>query len=251
MSNDRPRTDSLRERTPNANAVERMPPARWPARTSLEGRWCRLDPVDPDRHAAMLYEGSHGGSHGTPAVEELWTYMPYGPFASAAAFRAWLGDSASGADPLFYTIVDRESGRFVGMASYLNIHPKNGSIEIGHIWFSPAVQRTRLTTESLYLMMRHAMEDLGNRRLEWKCNALNEPSRAAARRLGFRYEGIFYNHLVVKGRNRDTAWYSILDDEWASVRAMFEHWLAPDNFDSKGQQRRALSALAAARAATH
>ncbi|MDZ4735491.1 MAG: GNAT family protein [Rhodospirillaceae bacterium] len=239
--------DRLRERVLNANAVERMPPSRWPTRAALEGASCVLEPVDPDRHAAMLYEGSHG----SPAIDALWTYMPYGPFANAGAFRVWLGDCASGADPLFYTIVDRASGRFVGMASYLNIYPKNGSIEIGHIWFSPSVQRTRLTTESLYLMMRHAMDDLGYRRLEWKCNALNEPSRAAARRLGFRYEGIFYNHLVVKGRNRDTAWYSILDDEWPQVRATFERWLAPQNFDSRGQQIHALSALAAARSATH
>jgi RimJ/RimL family protein N-acetyltransferase len=244
---DRIRADRLRERAPNADAVERMPPSRWPARTSLDGRWCRLDPVDPDKHAAMLYEGSHG----TPEIDALWTYMPYGPFASFGAFRAWLGDCAAGADPLFYTIVDRANGRFVGMASYLNIHPKNGSIEIGHIWFSPAVQRTRLTTEALYLMMRQAMDDLGYRRLEWKCNALNEPSRTAARRLGFRYEGIFYNHLVVKGRNRDTAWYSILDDEWPAVRATFEQWLAPENFDDGGRQKHALSALAAARSAMH
>jgi RimJ/RimL family protein N-acetyltransferase len=242
-----PSVDRLRERAPNGKAVDRMPPSRWPARMPLDGKWARLEPVDPDRHATMLHEGSHGA----PKVDELWAYMPYGPFASFGAFRAWLGDCAAGSDPLFYTIVDRDSGRFVGMASYLNIHPKNGSIEIGHIWFSPAVQRTRLTTEALYLMMRHAMDDLGYRRLEWKCNALNEPSRAAARRLGFHYEGIFYNHLVVKGRNRDTAWYSILDDEWASVRAMFEGWLAPDNFDDGGRQKRALSALAAARSATH
>jgi len=232
--------DRLRERAPDANAVARVPPARWPFRAPIEGTWAGLEPVDPGLHAAALYACSHR----TPEeAEALWRYMPYGPFADEKAFATWLGDCASAADPLFYAIVDHDDGAVVGMASFLNIFPKNGSIEIGHIWFAPTVQRSRLTTEALYLMMRHAMDDLGYRRLEWKCNALNGPSRTAARRLGFRFEGIFYKHLVVKGRNRDTAWYSILDDEWPLVRERFEAWFAPDNFDAGGRQKRSLSAM--------
>jgi RimJ/RimL family protein N-acetyltransferase len=236
--------DRLRERTPDAAAVLRNPPARWPARAPIEGTWAGLEPVDPEAHAAALYAASHREKR---EAETLWRYMPYGPFASEAAFRNFLGDCATGADPIFYAIEDHDSGRVVGMASFLNIHPKNGSIEIGHIWFGPEVQRSRITTEALYLMMRHAMDDLGYRRLEWKCNALNEPSRAAARRLGFRFEGIFYKHLVVKGLNRDTAWYSILDDEWPPVREIFETWLSPTNFDAQARQKQSLSAMMAER----
>lgn len=234
------REDRLRDRAPDDAAVRRNPPARWPARAPIEGSWTGLEPVDPEAFAAALFAASHRDKS---EAEQLWRYMPYGPFVDEKAFRAWLGDCAASADPLFYAIEDHDSGGVVGMASYLNIFPKNGSIEIGHIWFGPAVQRSRLTTEALYLMMRHAMDDLGYRRLEWKCNALNDPSRAAARRLGFRFEGIFYKHLVVKGHNRDTAWYSILDDEWPAVRANFEEWLSPDNFDAGGRQKRSLSAM--------
>ncbi len=231
--------DRLRDRAPRADAVTPNPPSQTPARTNIEGRWTLLKPVDPAAEASALFAASH---RATDEAETLWRYMPYGPFADEAAFRRWIDGAARSADPLFYTIVDRASGRPVGMASYLNIHPNNGSIEIGHIWFGAAVQRSRVTTEALWLMMRHAMDDLKYRRLEWKCNALNAPSRVAARRLGFRYEGIFYKHLVVKGLNRDTAWYSILDDEWPPIRAAFEAWCDPANFDTAGKQKKRLGA---------
>lgn len=235
---DRNAVDRLRDRSPRADPVVPNPPSQAPAAAPIEGRWTLLRPVDPKADAAILYAASHRAKD---EAGTLWRYMPYGPFVDQAAFAQWLETSAVSKDPLFFTIVDRASGQPIGMASYLNIHPNNGSIEIGHIWFGSAVQRSRVTTESLWLMMRHAMDDLKYRRLEWKCNALNDPSRAAARRLGFRYEGIFYKHLVVKGLNRDTAWYSILDDEWPPIRARFEAWLDPANFNAAGQQRKKLT----------
>ena len=231
--------DRLRDRAPRADAVTPNPPSAAPTRDPIEGRWTFLKPVDPATEASVLFAASHREKN---EAETLWRYMPYGPFADEASFRTWLDGAAVSTDPLFYTIVDRASGKPIGMASYLNIHPNSGSIEIGHIWFAAAVQHSRVTTESLYLMMRYAMDDLKYRRLEWKCNALNAPSRVAARRRGFRYEGIFYKHLVVKGFNRDTAWYSILDDEWAPIRAAFEAWCDPANFDVAGKQKKALAA---------
>jgi RimJ/RimL family protein N-acetyltransferase len=170
-------------------------------------------------------------------------FLGYGPWADAGAFQVWLRDCAAVHDPLFFAIREHGSGAACGMASYLNIVPKNGSIEIGHIWLAPALQRTCAATEALFLLMRYAMDDLAYRRLEWKCDALNEPSRRAARRFGFRFEGIFHRHMVIKGRNRDTAWYSITGSEWPAVRANIQAWLAPDNFDANGRQRRALSDL--------
>lgn len=213
--------------------VDPLPGSRFPQWRTHRGRTADLEPLDPDQHAADLYELSHG----TPA---LWDYMPYGPFESEETFHAWLGTLTATADPMFFVVRDHASGRAAGMASYLRIVPLQGSIEIGHIWFAPAIQATTATTEALYLMMRHAMSDLHFRRLEWKCNALNEPSRRAARRLGFRYEGTFYNHLIVKGHNRDTAWYSIIDSEWPEINAAFAMWLNPDNFDAEGRQLRSL-----------
>jgi RimJ/RimL family protein N-acetyltransferase len=213
-----------------------VPAGLLPVRQPLAGTAARLEPIDPARHAAELYAASHGVAGG----EALWRFMAYGPWADVAAFQAWLRDCAAVHDPLFFAIRDG-SGRACGMASYLNIVPKNGSIEIGHIWLAPALQRTRAATEALFLLMDYAMGALAYRRLEWKCNALNEASRRAARRLGFRFEGIFHRHMVVKGRNRDTAWYSIVDREWPVVRAAIQAWLAPENFDAGGRQRRALS----------
>jgi RimJ/RimL family protein N-acetyltransferase len=200
----------------------------------------RLEPIDPARHAADLFAAAHDGS---PAAARLWDYLAYGPFESEAAMRAWLEDCAKQSDPLFFALVDRGTGRALGMASYLRITPSQGVIEIGHIWFSPALQRTAAATEAIFLLIAHAFESLGYRRVEWKCNALNEGSRAAARRFGFRYEGTFYRHLIVKGRNRDTAWYALIDTDWADVGAAFRTWLEPGNFEAGGGQRRRLADL--------
>ncbi len=212
--------------------------ARTPDGAVLEGRHARLVPVKAS-HAETLYRLSHGDE----TALQLWDYLPYGPFTREEDFADWLAARSASKDPLFYTILDRNSGRAEGMASYLNIVPGNASIEIGHIWFVPAIQRSPKTTDALYQMMRHAFDDLGYRRLEWKCNAANAKSRAAARRLGFGFEGVFHRHMIVKGRNRDTAWYSLLAEEWPGVRANFEAWLAPGNFDTDGRQKSSLAEL--------
>jgi RimJ/RimL family protein N-acetyltransferase len=208
-------------------------PARRPARVPLVGARVRLEPLDPVRHLDDLLEAA--------SDDALWDYMPYGPFADRAAFAAHLEAQAASDDPLFLTVVDRASGRALGVVSYLRIEPAHGVIEIGHIWFGRELQRTPQATEAIYLLARHAFDDLGNRRFEWKCNAANEGSKAAARRFGFTYEGTFRQHQIVKGRNRDTAWFSIVDGEWPAVQAGFEAWLAPANFDTSGQQRRTLA----------
>jgi RimJ/RimL family protein N-acetyltransferase len=211
-----------------------------PSRNALNGTLVRLEVPDLDRHAESLFTSSHG-----EGAEELWKHLPYGPFAGQAEFTAWLGQRAESADPLFFAVVDSESMRALGMASFLRIDPAHGVIEIGHIWFAPELQRTQQATEAIYLLAKHAFDDLGYRRLEWKCDSLNEPSRRAADRFGFTYEGVFRQHMVVKGRNRDTAWFSMTDGEWPLRRAAFEAWLSPENFDEKGRQRRSLAALRA------
>jgi RimJ/RimL family protein N-acetyltransferase len=214
-----------------------------PDRTPLNGTRVRLEPLDPGRHGPKLFAASHEEDG---SGNSLFRYLPYGPFAGFDEFKAWLEQRAETADPLFYAVVDTATDTARGMASYLRMVPEHGVIEIGHIWFSPALQRTREATEAIYLMSRHAFDDLGYRRLEWKCDALNEASRQAAARFGFTYEGTFRQHLVVKGRNRDTAWFSIIDGEWPRIRAAFAAWLATENFDDAGVQRRSLAAIRAA-----
>jgi len=231
-----------RNRAPSVRAVDVALPRPRPERVTLDGVRVRVEPLDPGRHGEDLFRLGHDG---TPEAERSWEYMPYGPFASAAEHRSWLVTQAAGHDPLFFTIVDRHDDRAGGVATLLSIVPAHGSIEIGHIWLSPRLQRTPAATEALVLLLRYAMDELGYRRMEWKCNAANEPSRRAAVRLGFRFEGIFYNHLVFKGRNRDTAWFSILDEEWPRVSEAYATWLAAENFDSGGAQRRSLSRLVA------
>ena len=211
-------------------------PAQPLSRVALEGELVRLEPVDVARHAGQLFTAQSG-------APELWEYLPYGPFANETAFRVWLTERAATSDPLFYAIIERKSGRALGMASFLRIEQGHGVIEVGHIWYSPALQRTRLATDAMYVMARHVFDDLGYRRYEWKCNALNEPSRRAAVRLGFTFEGVFRQHMVIKGANRDTAWYSMLDGEWPAAKAAFEAWLRPDNFDADGRQLRSLAEL--------
>jgi len=206
----------------------------------LRGRFCRVEPLDPERHAHDLHIANQGDLDGG-----MWTYLSVGPFGDEDAYRAWLTGAARSEDPLFYAIVDAESGQAVGLASYLRIDPANGVIEVGHLQFSPRLQRTPAATEAMYLMMRRAFEELGYRRYEWKCDSLNAPSRAAAGRYGFRFEGIFRQAIVYKGRNRDTAWFSITDAEWPHVKAAFERWLAPENFDAAGGQLQKLATLRA------
>jgi RimJ/RimL family protein N-acetyltransferase len=193
----------------------------------------RLEPVDPDRHAGALFAAAAGD-------DRLWDYLPYGPFADVEALREHLARQAASEDPLFFAVVDAGTGEAAGVVSYLRVEPGHGCIEIGHIWFGAPLQRTAAATETIYLLARHAFDELGNRRLEWKCDAANARSRRAAERFGFTFEGVFRQHQIVKGRNRDTAWYSLLDAEWPAVRAAFEAWLAPGNFEADGRQRRTL-----------
>jgi RimJ/RimL family protein N-acetyltransferase len=210
-------------------------PARLPAREPIDGDLVRLEPLDPSKHGDDLFAQTAG-------ADSSWDYLAYGPFPNRDEFVRWLEQRAPLDDPLTFAIIDRAAGTARGLASFMRMDPVNGVIEIGHIWLSPGLQRTRQATEAIYLMSRYAFE-LGNRRLEWKCDALNAASRRAADRFGFVFEGVFRQHMVIKGRNRDTAWYSITDTEWPSRRAAFEAWLAPGNFDAAGAQRRALSEL--------
>lgn len=209
------------------------PPA-WPSTEAMHGRYCRLESLDVDRHSQSLYE-----AHRLDRDASSWTYMPYGPFSSLDEFRKYVSTYSGKSDPQFYAIIDASQDRAIGVASYLRITPAAGTIEVGHLSFSPLLRRTRMATEAMMLMMANAF-DLGYRRYEWKCNALNDASRRAALRLGFTFEGIFRQATVVKGRNRDTAWYSILDSEWPLRRAAFDRWLAPENFDAQGHQIRPL-----------
>ncbi len=229
----------LPERQLSGAPVDPLPPALWPARVPLDGQYTRLEPIDPRRHVDELY---HAG-HEVDGSDDVWTYLPYGPFPSKAAFASWVRDCAASADPIWFAIADREQGRFLGVVSLMDIQPKVGGIEIGHIWFGPELQRTRAATEALYLMMTYAMDELKYRRLQWKCNALNQPSRNAALRLGFAFEGVLYQHQIPKGSNRDTAYYSILDYEWPLIHEQFRRWLDPENFDESGAQRVSLGDL--------
>jgi RimJ/RimL family protein N-acetyltransferase len=201
----------------------------------MEGGLCRLEPLKASRHAEALYE-----AHALDAEGRNWTYLPYGPFASREDLSAWVRSVETGEDPLFFGIIDLASERAVGWASYLRVDPAMGSIEVGHVAYSPALQRTAAGTEAMYLMMRRAFDELGYRRYEWKCDSLNAPSWNAAERLGFRYEGIFRQAWVRYGRNRDNAWFSIIDGEWPAIRSALEGWLGPSNFDTTGGQLRRL-----------
>ncbi len=196
-------------------------PAVPPSAAPMDGEVVALVPVDPDAHAPALFRVTHG----TAEAEAVWTYMGYGPFGDEATMGAWLGGLVDSADPRFFTVIERASGAPVGVVSYLNVDTAMRHVELGHIWYVPSVQRTKVNTETVYLLLRRAFDELGNRRVEWKCDALNARSRAAALRLGFTFEGIFRQHMIVKGRNRDTAWFAMLDAEWPSRRADLERWL--------------------------
>jgi RimJ/RimL family protein N-acetyltransferase len=210
-----------------------------PPRAAVDGRYCRIEPLDPDRHAPSLFAAVSRDHDGA-----LWTYLPYGPFVSLEGYREWLTAAAVTDDPLFFAIAEGRTGRALGVAAYLAIEPAHGSIEVGHICFAPELQRTPAATEAMYLLMRGAFE-LGYRRYEWKCDTLNTPSRVAAQRLGLSFEGVFRQHRVVKGHNRDSAWYAAVDAEWPRLRAAFEQWLDPASFDELGRPRLRRSELTA------
>lgn len=211
------------------NAAQQFP-AAWPVppRQSHEGRHVRLTPLRADEDAAELYQAGHG----TAEALEIWRHLPYGPFVSEADFRDWLRSVRDGADPLFFTVTQRTSGRRMGMLSIMRITPAHGVAELGHIWYGLAAQRTPINTEAVFLLLQHLFDDLGYRRVEWKCNAGNARSRAAALRLGFQFEGLFRQHMVVKGRNRDTTWFAMLDTDWPARKANFERWLADEGRSS-------------------
>jgi RimJ/RimL family protein N-acetyltransferase len=204
----------------------------------MEGLLCRVEPLDPERHAADLFAANSADTDG-----RNWTYLPSGPFATFELYRASLLAALRRERALAHAIVERDDGRAVGVASYLAIDPENGTIEVGAINYSPRLQKTPAATEVMYLMMRRVFDELGYRRYEWKCDSFNAPSRAAAQRLGFRYEGLFRQAVVYKGRNRDTAWYSVIDSEWPSLRVAFERWLDPLNFTADGRQRAPLASF--------
>jgi RimJ/RimL family protein N-acetyltransferase len=228
VPNDVPRGEPIDFRAPR-------PPKREP----LRGRYVLVRPLDAIGDAESLYAVSHppGGDPG------IWTYLPDGPYEDLEDMRRSLVNSQASADPLFFTLVPQSIGRPAGVASYLRITPEHGAIEIGHIWFGTPMQRTTAASESIYLLAHHAFDTLGYRRLEWKCNALNAASRRAAERCGFTFEGVFRRHMVVKGRNRDTAWYAITDEEWPRISSAFERWLDPANFNAQGTQHRRLNEL--------
>jgi RimJ/RimL family protein N-acetyltransferase len=219
--------------------VEGWKPPPRPPRDPMIGRTCRVEPLDPAVHAADLH-----AANTLDATHRNWTYLPYGPFATLEEYAGWLNAVTAAGDPMFHAIIDLTTGKAVGVASYLRIDPFAGSIEVGHLNYSPALQRTIAATEAMYLMMKRAFE-LGYRRYEWKCNALNLASRAAAQRLGLSYEGVFRQARVDKGRNRDTAWYAAIDKEWPALDRAFRQWLDPSNFDGAGRQLTSLMALTA------
>jgi RimJ/RimL family protein N-acetyltransferase len=207
--------------------------AREPAAVVLKGRFGRVEKLDPARHAADLWLACSGH-------DQIWSYLPYGPFADAQAFGLWLEGRAGITDPFSYVVVD-QAGHAGGIITLMSVRPEMRVIEVGHVLLSPALQRTPLATEAQYLIARYVFETLNYRRYEWKCNALNAASRRAAVRLGFGYEGLFRQHMIVKGHNRDSAWYAMLDGEWPSRKLVFERWLAPENFDADGRQKVRLS----------
>lgn len=220
---------------PLGDPVAGWAPRSLPPRTAVAGRYCQVLPVDVERDARQLFE-----AYATAPDFRAWTYLPASGFSEFAAYRDHLAGYAAGADPMHHTIIELAHGRAVGTAALMRIDPANGVIEVGHITYSPLLQKTRAGTEAMYLLMRRVFDELGYRRYEWKCDSLNAPSRAAALRYGFRFEGIFRKAAVYKGRNRDTAWFSIVDDDWPAIRQAFESWLDPENFDGQGRQRRPL-----------
>lgn len=215
-------------------------PRPLPSRVVIDGRYTRLEPLDPARHGDALFEQSAG-----PGAAERFRYLFEGPPATRADLQPWLDTMSRSLDPMFWAVVDKTSGLAAGRQAFMRIEPAHGVIEIGSILWGPAIARTRVATEALYLFAAHAFETLGYRRFEWKCHNDNAPSKRAARRFGFTYEGLFRQHMVSKGANRDTAWFSMLDEEWPALKAVYESWLMPENFDEAGRQRMRLTVAAA------
>jgi RimJ/RimL family protein N-acetyltransferase len=220
-----------------------VPVAGWtprahPPRTAMAGCFCTVEPLDPGHHAAQLF-----AAYAEDAEGRMWTYLPRGPYASPEEYQSWAETACRADDPLVHAIIDSATGEAVGTASYMRIEPAVGVIEIGSITYSPRLQRRPAATEAMYLMMRRVFDELGYRRYEWKCDSLNQPSRDAAQRLGFRYEGLFRQASITRGGNRDTAWFSVIDSEWPALRTAFERWLDPANFAPDGTQRLRLSSL--------
>jgi len=210
-----------------------------PEKAVMTGRYVQLEPLDVDRHAADLHRANSADAKG-----EIWNYLPYGPFSSVASYHHWMREATGGSDPHFFALIDRESGRAGGVASYLRINPEHGTIEVGHINLAPEMQRSKAATEAMFLMMQWAFE-AGYRRYEWKCDAANLRSRRAAQRFGFSFEGIFRQAAISKGRNRDTAWFAAIDKEWPALREAYSAWLSPANFDANDRQIERLADLTA------
>jgi len=234
-----PRTNAFQQ--PIGPALPGWTPRPRPPLEPAIGRYCRLEPLSAERHAADLYHAFSQAPDGSD-----WTYMGIGPFADEAQYRAFAESVQAGQDPMHHAIIDLATGRAIGTLALMRIDPANGVIEVGFVCYSRQLKRTRIATEAQFLLMRRAFDELGYRRYEWKCDSLNAPSRPAARRLGFTFEGVFRQATVYKGRSRDTAWFSIIDSEWPALRAAYERWLSPDNFDAEGNQRRGLADLAGA-----
>ena len=203
-----------------------------PRANTLNGQYCRLEKLDIEQHAEQLFEAFSHDNEG-----KNWTYLAYGPFADLDAFKDWLLSGCLGADPLFFTIIDAKTKQEFGMTALMRIQPQHGSVEVGNVHFSPLMQRTPIATEAMFLLMAYVFDELGYRRYEWKCDSLNLPSRRAAERFGFRYEGTFRQAVVYNGRSRDTAWFSMLDDEWPDNKERLQTWLSPENFDEQGIQK--------------
>ena len=227
--------NSVLSTAPLGPIVENWQVPVYPTLDTLTGLYCQLERLSAEKHAALLFRAFEGHDH-------VWDYMPYGPFSSSSQYHRWVRETEAMDDTVFYAIKNLTSGAYEGVASFLRVSPQAGSIEVGHINFSPALQRTPAATEAMYLMMQWAF-DAGYRRYEWKCNALNLPSRRAAQRLGFSYEGVFRQAAIVKGRNRDTAWYAAIDSEWPALKEAFKAWLSPANFNTAGHQIDSLSNL--------
>ena len=209
--------------------------AKLPLKKKLIGKYCNLEPINIKKHSISLYK-----NFSLDKKNIIWNYLPYGPFKSYGSFKKWLKSFCLNKDPFFYAIYSKKHNQYCGMASYLRITPEHGSIEVGHINYSPILQNTTEGTETMYLMMKNAFEVLGNRRYEWKCNNLNSASKYAAERLGFKFEGIFRQMFIFKGSNRDTAWYSIIDKEWPNYKKKYLSYLKKSNFTKANRQRKRL-----------